>query len=70
MNTPSTSARPRLAFEPCALAIPNDPAAAMAFAVAADRQADALLADGRPKQAERLAHAALEARCRATGARP
>jgi len=69
MSILSTSAGPRLAFEPRALAIPRDPAAAMAFAKAADRRADALLAVGRPEQAERLAHAALEARCRATGAR-
>ncbi len=69
MNTVHTSAAPRLAFKLRALSVPCDPAAAMAFAIATDRQADALLADGRPKQAERLSHAAFEARCRATGAR-
>ena len=69
MNTRSTSAGPRLAFEPCGLTIPSNPTAALAFATRADRRADACLASGRPDQAERLAHAAYEARSRAIGGR-
>ena len=61
---PSVTTSPRLA-----LVIPNNPAAALAFATYADRHADACLANGRPDQAERLAHAAYEARCRAAGNR-
>lgn len=59
----------RLAVEPQQITIPNDPIAALAFASRIDREADQLLAEGRCGQAERLAHLALEARCRATGAR-
>jgi hypothetical protein len=55
--------------EPHGMTIPTEPAAAMAFAFARDREADAMLAAGRFEQAERLSHAALEARCRATGER-
>jgi hypothetical protein len=58
-----------LVSEPRGLSIPTDPTAALAFAYATDRQADAMLAEGRFEQAERLSHAALEARARATGAR-
>ncbi len=58
-----------LASEPPRLIIPTDPVAALAFACRADREADALLASGRFTQAEAMSHAALEARCRATGAR-
>jgi hypothetical protein len=65
----STSYGLALASEPRALVIPSDPSAALAFASAIDRRADACLAEGRSIQAERLAHLALEARCRATGVR-
>ena len=58
-----------LVSEPRGLTIPADPAAALAFAYARDREADALLASGRFEAAERLSHAALEARARATGCR-
>ena len=58
-----------LSIEPRGLTIPSDPAAALAFAIRTDREADALLAAGRFDQAERLSHAALEARARATGCR-
>ena len=60
---------PALVSEPARLMIPTDPTAALAFAIRTDRQADALLAEGRFEQAERLSHAALEARARATGSR-
>ena len=60
---------PELVSEPARLLIPTDPADALAFAIRTDRQADALLAEGRFEQAERLSHAALEARARATGSR-
>lgn len=70
MNTLSTSAGPRLAFAPRGLTIPRDPTAALLFALDADRRADFLLASGRAEQADRLAHAAYEARCRAIGSRP
>lgn len=59
----------RLAVPPVPRVIPTDPIAALAFASHVDREADQLLAEGRCGQAERLAHLALEARCRATGAR-
>jgi hypothetical protein len=65
----ATQYGPALVSEPQGIAIPSDPVAALAFAIRTDREADALLAAGRFEQAERLSHAALEARCRATGAR-
>ena len=58
-----------LTSEPAGLTIPTDPAAALAFAISRDREADAALAVGRFEAAERLSHAALEARARATGLR-
>ena len=58
-----------LCAEPRGLSIPTEPVAALAFAVAQDCAADALLAEGRFEQAERLSHAALEARARAKGVR-
>lgn len=58
-----------LCGEPRGLSIPDDPVAALAFAAAKDREADHLLAEGRFEAAERLSHAALEARARATGCR-
>lgn len=54
---------------PTPLVIPTDPAAALVFASRIDREADHMLADGRCIRAEQLSHLALEARCRATGAR-
>ncbi len=63
MNYPST-------YHPLGFAIPTDPEAAMVFAADNDRRADACLANGRTNQAERLAHAAYEARCRAAEIRP
>ncbi len=64
-----TSAGPRLAAHPVRLVIPRDPAKALAFASQVAQQADFLLSEGRTRQAERLAHLALEARCRAAGSR-
>jgi hypothetical protein len=63
-----TSYGPRLAglVRP-AIVIPSDPAAALAFARRIDREADHHLAEGRRELAERLAHAACEARFRAEG---
>ena len=60
---------PALVSEPVPLRIPSDPSDALAFAVRADREADTMLSEGRFEAAERLSHMALEARCRATGAR-
>lgn len=57
------------AVDPMPLVIPTDPAAALIFASRIDREADQMLADGRCIRAEQLAHLALEARARATGAR-
>ena len=57
------------AVPPSPVVIPSNPADALAFASRIDREADACLAEGRCVQAERLAHLALEARCRATGVR-
>ena len=65
---PTMFGRRRAAEQP-PTAIPTRPADCLVFAQRIDRQADAALADGRFVQAERLAHLALEARCRATGAR-
>lgn len=58
-----------LVSAPVSLTIPSDPSEAMAFAAKADRAADTFLSEGRFEQAERLSHAALEARARATGCR-
>lgn len=58
-------AGPHLAASRRALTIPAQHGAALAFAAQLDRRADLLLAEGRCRQAERLAHLALEARCRA-----
>lgn len=58
-----------LSSVPAGLTIPTNPAAALAFAALRDREADAMLAAGRFEIAERLSHAALEARARATGLR-
>ena len=68
-STISTSYGTRLAGPPRPLVIPSLPAAMLAFAQRLDREADALLALGRCEVAERLAHLALEARCRAAGER-
>ena len=58
-----------LVCPPRGLTIPTDPDACMDFARKQDRAADVLLAEGRFEAAERLAHAALEARARAMGGR-
>lgn len=68
-HTLPTAAGPRRVAHPTPIAIPRDPAAALAFAAIHDRRADHLLAEGRFAQAEAAAHLALEARCRATGER-
>lgn len=65
----TTSYGPALTAAPVPLHIPRDPCRAAAFAVQADRSADLAMAEGRIEQAERLAHAALEARCRAGAGR-
>ncbi len=64
-----TAYGPALCSEPVLRTIPSEPAAALLFASRVDREADAHLAEGRVVVAEKLAHLALEARCRATGAR-
>jgi hypothetical protein len=68
-HTIATERGRALVSHPRGLTIPDDPAAALAFAVQQDRAADVLLAEGRFEAAERLSHAALEARARATGCR-
>jgi hypothetical protein len=65
----STQYGPGLVSHPRRLTIPDDPAAALAFARQQDRAADVMLSEGRFEAAERLSHAALEARARATGCR-
>ena len=57
------------AVPPTPVVIPSNPADAIAFASRIDREADALLSEGRVWQAERLSHLALEARTRAAGGR-
>jgi len=69
MHTLPTSAGARLVSARRPLVIPTDPAAALIFAREADRHADHMLAHGRSEQADRLAHAACEARARANGGR-
>jgi hypothetical protein len=64
-----TSYGPVRISAPALFAIPSSPTAAMEFASRIDRQADACLAEGQFALAEQLSHLALEARCRATGAR-
>lgn len=68
-HTLPTSAGPRLASHPVRIIIPRDPAAAEAFAARADLLAGLHLSEGRAALADRLAHLALEARCRARGCR-
>jgi hypothetical protein len=60
---------PCLSSEPRSLTIPATPDAALRFALRLDHEANELLSEGRHRQAERLSHLALEARCRATGNR-
>jgi len=64
-----TSYGPVRCSAPDAVTIPANPDEALRFASRVDREADALLAEGQVHRAEQLAHLALEARCRATGAR-
>lgn len=68
-STIQTAYGPRLASSPLPLLIPNDPAAALALAASLDRQADLHLSEGRAGHADRLAHLALDVRCRALGVR-
>lgn len=65
----SIAAGPRLVCHPIPYAIPTDPAKAQAFADFHNRRADLLLSEGRFAQAERAAHLAFEASCRALGVR-
>ncbi len=67
--TISTFYGSRLAAQPSPIVIPRDPIAASRFAWQADHAADEALKEGRFVQAERLSHAALEARLRAAGGR-
>ncbi len=60
-----TAAGSRPTYNPLPLVIPADPGQTLAFARWADRRADWALAEGRSVEAERLSHAAYEARCRA-----
>ena len=64
-----TTAGPRLASHPALLAIPCQPADALASAAKLDRQADLHLFEGRAGHADRLSHLALELRCRTLGGR-
>ena len=68
-HTMATQFGRALCAAPTQLVIPTDPVAALAFAIRQDRAADLMLAEGRYEAAERLSHAALEARARATGCR-
>ncbi len=68
-STISTAYGRRLVAPPSPVVIPTDPGAALVFAVRADHAADEALHAGRFMQAERLSHAAFEARCRAEGRR-
>lgn len=58
-----------LSGQPTPITIPTAPDAALTLAGRLDRLADEMLSEGRHRQAERLSHLALEARCRATGTR-
>ena len=58
-----------LASHPARIVIPTDPQQALLVASHLDRRADHLLFQGRPDEADRLAHLAHEARCRAAGGR-
>ena len=60
-----TSAARRLTAPPRLITVPTTPGEAHNLAAALDRRADLLLAEGRRKLAEHLAHLALEARSRA-----
>ena len=65
----TTAYGPVLCDHPKTIVIPASPDNALIFAARVDRQADAMLAEGHYRQAERLSHLALEARCRARGGR-
>lgn len=69
MNTLPTTYGPRLVSDPAPLAIPSDPAAALAKAAMLERLADLHQNEGRGWHADRLSHLALELRCRALGVR-
>ncbi len=60
----------RLISPPPSIIIPTDPERARVFAIATDHAADLALAEGRFALAEKLSHAAYEAKCRAAGERP
>ena len=68
-STLPTAYGPRLTSSPPPLSIPTDPAAALTLAATLDRQADLHLSEGRTGHADRLAHLALDVRCRALGIR-
>jgi len=61
--------RLRLASVPASLAIPADPAAALARAALLEQLADLHQNEGRGWHVDRLSHLALELRCRAAGQR-
>lgn len=63
-----TSAGYHLTTTPSWLTFPPTPAGLLEFARNADAASDQLLAAGQVASAERLAHAAYEARCRAEAA--
>lgn len=65
----STAYGRRLAAPPRPLLIPTAPEAAARFAIEADHAADEAMNAGRFGLAEKLSHAALEARARAEGCR-
>ena len=69
LSTMAGPRRPMPWTPPPEPAMPSDPAALLVYAARLDRVADAELAEGRWRQAERLSHAALEARARANGGR-
>lgn len=63
----STTYSPRLPNSPAQLHFPPGPADKLDLAARLDREADLHLSEGRGGTADRLAHAALELRCRVAG---
>ena len=64
----ATSNGPRLVYSPAPFHLSTDATIALDLAARLDRAADLHLFEGRGHVANRLAHAALELRCRVAGA--
>ena len=69
LPTLSTSYGPQRAAPPAPRTAPGQHAEPLAYAAQLDREADLHLSEGRGELADRLAHLALEHRCRAKGCR-